>query len=158
RRRPWRFRCPIGVPDDHRDRADHRAVSIRRKEGAVLMVEHRPLRDILAYAVLTLAVLIIVFPVYLAFVASTHHAGSVLSANMPLLPGDHLMENYQRVVLTGTAQSREPVGRMLANSFISAIGIAVGKILISILSAYAVVYFRFPFRKTAFWVIFMTLM
>ena len=47
---------------------------------------------------------------------------------------------------------------MLLNSFISALGIALGKIFISILSAYAVVYFRFPFRKTAFWIIFVTLM
>jgi sn-glycerol 3-phosphate transport system permease protein len=122
------------------------------------MVEHRPLHDILAYAILTLAVLIIVFPVYLAFIASTHDAGTVMNGNMPLLPGDHMLENYQRVILSGTTQSQEPVGRMLTNSFISAIGIAVGKILISILSAYAVVYFRFPFRKTAFWIIFMTLM
>ena len=122
------------------------------------MVEHRPLSNVLAYIVLTLAVLIIVFPVYLAFIASTHDAGTVMNGNMPLLPGDHMLENYQRVILSGTTQSHEPVGRMLTNSFISAIGIAVGKILISILSAYAVVYFRFPFRKTAFWIIFMTLM
>jgi sn-glycerol 3-phosphate transport system permease protein len=122
------------------------------------MVEHRPLRDAIAYFVLTLAVLIIAFPVYLAFIASTHDAGTVMNGNMPLMPGDYLLENYQRVILSGTTQSREPVGRMLANSFISAIGIAIGKILISILSAYAVVYFRFPFRKTAFWIIFMTLM
>ncbi len=54
--------------------------------------------------------------------------------------------------------AREPVGMMMMNSFIMAMGIAVGKILISILSAFAVVYFSFPFRKTAFWVIFITLM
>src|SRR5687768_3323832 len=53
---------------------------------------------------------------------------------------------------------RAPVANMLFHSFVSAIGIALGKIFISILSAYAVVYFRFPFRKTAFWIIFVTLM
>ena len=74
-------------------------------------------------------------------------------------PGGHTLENYYRAVFVGGSRtSREPVGHMLMNSFISAIGIAVGKIFISILSAYAVVYFRFPFRKTAFWIIFVTLM
>jgi sn-glycerol 3-phosphate transport system permease protein len=122
------------------------------------MVEHRSLGDVLAYAILTLAVFIIVFPVYLAFVASTYDAGTVMNGNMPLTPGGQLLENYARVLASGTTQSSEPVGRMLTNSFISAIGIALGKIFISILSAYAVVYFRFPFRRTAFWIIFMTLM
>lgn len=122
------------------------------------MVEHRSFGDVLAYAILSLAVLIIVFPVYLAFVASTHDAATVMNGNMPLMPGGYLWENYTRVLEAGTKQSSEPVGRMLTNSFISAIGIALGKIFISILSAYAVVYFRFPFRKTAFWIIFMTLM
>jgi sn-glycerol 3-phosphate transport system permease protein len=122
------------------------------------MVEHRSFGDILAYAILTLAVFIIVFPVYLAFVASTYDAGTVMNGNMPLTPGNQLLENYARVLASGTTQSSEPVGRMLTNSFISAIGIALGKIFISILSAYAVVYFRFPFRRTAFWIIFMTLM
>ena len=122
------------------------------------MVEHRSFGDVLAYAILTLAVFIIVFPVYLAFVASTYDAGTVMNGNMPLTPGSQLLENYARVLAAGTTQSSEPVGRMLTNSFISAIGIALGKIFISILSAYAVVYFRFPFRRTAFWIIFMTLM
>jgi sn-glycerol 3-phosphate transport system permease protein len=122
------------------------------------MVEHRSFGDVLAYAILTLAVFIIVFPVYLAFVASTYDAGTVMNGNMPLTPGGQFVENYTRVLASGTTQSSEPVGRMLTNSFISAIGIALGKIFISILSAYAVVYFRFPFRRTAFWIIFMTLM
>jgi sn-glycerol 3-phosphate transport system permease protein len=122
------------------------------------MVEHRSFGAVLAYAILTLAVFIIVFPVYLAFVASTYDAGTVMNGNMPLIPGGQFLENYTRVLASGTTQSSEPVGRMLTNSFISAIGIALGKIFISILSAYAVVYFRFPFRRTAFWIIFMTLM
>jgi len=122
------------------------------------MVENRSFGDVLAYAILSLAVLIIAFPVWLAFVASTHEAATVMNGNMPLTPGGHLWENYTRVLTSGTTQSSEPVGRMLTNSLISAVGIAVGKIFISILSAYAVVYFRFPFRKTAFWIIFMTLM
>jgi sn-glycerol 3-phosphate transport system permease protein len=123
------------------------------------MVEHRPLRNALAYLTLTLGVLIVAFPVYVALIASTHDAATVVSGNLPLLPGSHFIENYSRAIFTGGARaSREPVGRMLVNSMIAAGGIALGKILISILSAYAVVYFRFPFRKTAFWIIFITLM
>jgi len=123
------------------------------------MVEHRPLSDFIAYAILTLGIFIVAFPVYLAFIASTHDAATVVNGNMPLLPGAHMSENYYRAIFQGASrQMREPVASMLFNSFVSAVGIAVGKIFISILSAYAVVYFRFPFRKTAFWMIFMTLM
>ncbi|NGX97144.1 MAG: glycerol-3-phosphate transporter, partial [Candidatus Afipia apatlaquensis] len=123
------------------------------------MVEHRPLRDLVAYAILIFGVFIVVFPVYLAVIASTHDAATVVNGNMPLSPGSHTLENYYRAIFIGGSRtSREPVGYMLMNSFISAIGIAVGKICISILSAFAVVYFRFPFRKTAFWIIFVTLM
>ena len=115
------------------------------------MVEHRPLNDIIAYVILTLGVFIVAFPVYLALIASTHDAATVVGGNMPLSPGGHTLDNYYRAVFVGGSRtSREPVGHMLMNSFISAIGIALGKIFISILSAYAVVYFRFPFRKTAF--------
>ena len=123
------------------------------------MVEHRPLRDFIAYAILIFGIFIVVFPVYLALIASTHDAATVVTGHMPLSPGGHTLENYYRAIFVGgTRTSREPVGQMLMNSFISATGIAVGKIFISILSAFAVVYFRFPFRKTAFWIIFVTLM
>jgi len=123
------------------------------------MVEHRPLRDILAYVILTLGVFIFAFPVYLALIASTHDAATVIGGKLPLLPGGHTLENYYRTIFVGASRySREPVGGMLMNSFIMAIGIALGKIVISILSAYSIVYFRFRFRKTAFWIIFITLM
>src|SRR3954465_15614244 len=123
------------------------------------MVEHRRWSDIVAYTILTLGVLLVVFPVYVALIASTHDAATVVNGNMPLLPGGHAVENYPRGIFVGGSRaSREPVGNMLVNSFVMAMGIAVGKILISILSAYAVVYFRFPFRQTAFWIIFITLM
>src|ERR1700751_1110259 len=123
------------------------------------MVEHRPLSDFIAYAILTLGILIVVFPVYLALVASTHDAATVVGGHMPAPPGAQARETYSRAISVGASRtSREPVANMLINSFVSAIGIALGKIFISILSAYAVVYFRFPFRQTAFWIIFVTLM
>ena len=123
------------------------------------MVENRRYRTLTAYLVLAIGVLIVAFPVYVAIIASTHDSATIINGNMPLVPGDQAIENYSRTILVGTERTtREPVGTMMRNSFVMALGIALGKIMISILSAFAVVYFRFPFRKTAFWVIFITLM
>jgi sn-glycerol 3-phosphate transport system permease protein len=77
---------------------------------------------------------------------------------MPMLPGGHFLENYSTVIARGSGESGAGVGRMMVNSLVSALVIAVGKIAISLLSAFAIVYFRFPFRAFAFWMIFVTLM
>ena len=124
------------------------------------MVERRPLLDMLAHAVLLAGVLVVAFPLYLTFVASTHTARDIVQAPMPLLPGAHLIENYQ-AALAGTGEgagSNAPVGRMMWVSLVSALVITFGKITISLLSAFAVVYFRFPLRGLCFWAIFITLM
>ncbi|MBB3020277.1 sn-glycerol 3-phosphate transport system permease protein [Microvirga lupini] len=122
------------------------------------MVENRPFAQFMAYLTLVIGVLIVAFPVYLAIMASTFDTATIINGNMPLIPGDQAGENYSRALFYGGKLAREPVAMMMANSMIMALGIAFGKILISILSAFAVVYFQFPFRKTAFWVIFITLM
>jgi sn-glycerol 3-phosphate transport system permease protein len=78
---------------------------------------------------------------------------------MTLVPGGQMIENYSRVLFSGAgSSSRQPVGTMLLNSLIMAVTISLGKIAISLISAYAIVFFRFPFRMTAFWLIFITLM
>jgi sn-glycerol 3-phosphate transport system permease protein len=122
------------------------------------MVENRPFAQFMAYLTLALGVVIVAFPVYLAVMASTFDTATIINGNMPLVPGDQASENYTRTLLYGGMHARQPVGGMMFNSMIMALGIAIGKILISILSAFAVVYFKFPFRKTAFWIIFITLM
>ena len=123
------------------------------------MVEDRRLGDAIAYVILTIGVLIVAFPVWLTFVASTWDAATVINGQMPLYPGPYFLENYNRILFVGTSgTTREPVIGMMVNSFIMAITIALGKIFISVLSAYAVVYYRFPFRMAAFWIIFITLM
>jgi sn-glycerol 3-phosphate transport system permease protein len=123
------------------------------------MVENRPFNNILPHLILWLGILIVVFPVYLAFVGSTHEASVIANGQMPLTPGSHFLENYYRTIFIGTSgTTREPVSTMLFNSLVMALVIACGKIFISILSAYAIVYFRFPFRLAAFWIIFVTLM
>ncbi|MBL0930034.1 MAG: glycerol-3-phosphate transporter, partial [Alphaproteobacteria bacterium] len=124
------------------------------------MVERQTLfARILPHVVLITGVCIVAFPVYLALLASTYDAGTVQNGRMTLLPGDQMLENYERIIFSGArATTREPVGTMLMNSFIMAMVIALGKIAISLISAYAIVFFRFPFRMAAFWLIFVTLM
>jgi sn-glycerol 3-phosphate transport system permease protein len=124
------------------------------------MVERRPLLTFLTHTVLLIGVAIVAFPVYLTFVASTHTAQDIVQAPMPIVPGDQFVLNYV-AALTGSekgAGSGAPVGRMMWVSLVSALVIAIGKIAISLLSAFAIVYFRFPFRMFFFWAIFITLM
>ncbi|MBS0454758.1 MAG: sn-glycerol-3-phosphate ABC transporter permease UgpE [Proteobacteria bacterium] len=123
------------------------------------MVERRPGLTILSHVVLLLGIALVVFPIYLAFVASTHTRSEILNVPMPILPGKHLVENYSAALLGADTQgARVVVGRMMWISFVTAMVIAVGKIAISLLSAFAIVYFRFPFKKLVFWLIFVTLM
>jgi len=121
------------------------------------MVENRRGLTIFSHALLMLGVAVVAFPVWITFVASTLTAREVLDAPMSLLPGSHLWENYAHVLQKGAGGSA-PLGRLLLNSLISALAIAIGKIAISIISAYAIVYFRFPGRMFCFWLIFLTLM
>jgi sn-glycerol 3-phosphate transport system permease protein len=124
------------------------------------MVENRPWLTFAAHAVLVLGVLVVAFPVYMTFVASTHDQAAMLSGPVPLLPGRYLVENYRTVLFSGlgASSSSPPVALMMLNSLVMALAIALGKIAISIIAAYAVVYFKFPLRMTFFWMIFITLM
>ncbi|MEO5701994.1 MAG: sn-glycerol-3-phosphate ABC transporter permease UgpE [Casimicrobiaceae bacterium] len=122
------------------------------------MVEDRPLLTFVSHLVLIIGVAIVAFPVYVTFVASTQTSEEVLAAPMSLLPGRHLVENYLAVLSHGAGESSAGVGRMMLNSLITALVIAFGKIVISLLSAFAIVYFRFPLRTFFFWMIFVTLM
>jgi sn-glycerol 3-phosphate transport system permease protein len=123
------------------------------------VVENRPFLNFLAHAVLILGVAVVAFPVYIALIASTRAPFDFQSGLLPLLPGPHAVENYATMLGVGLSSSgAPPLGLMMMNSLIMALSIAIGKIAISILSAFAIVYFRFPFRALAFWVIFITLM
>lgn len=119
------------------------------------MVEKRGAGLWLTHLGLIVGLLFIFFPIWLAFVASTVTQAEIVRPPMPLLPGEHFLENYRRALVSGV---NAPVARMLLNSGAMALGIAVGKIAISLLSAFAIVYFRFPGRRLFFWLIFLTLM
>lgn len=125
------------------------------------MVERRPLLTFVSHAVLLLGVLIIAFPVYITFVASTQTSQQISQVPMSLLPGEHMLETYKLALFGGVTSygSRiTPVAGMMWVSLVSALVISLGKIAISLLSAFAIVYFRFPFRNLVFWLIFITLM
>jgi sn-glycerol 3-phosphate transport system permease protein len=123
------------------------------------MVEQRPWLTAFAHAVLIAGILVIMFPLYVTFVASTRSLEDILSVPMPLLPGDRLWENYAQVLAAGTTKGvAAPVWHMMLNSLVMALAIAFGKIAISIAASFAIVYFRFPLRNFFFWMIFVTLM
>jgi sn-glycerol 3-phosphate transport system permease protein len=123
------------------------------------MVENRPWLTVFSHAVLILGILVIAFPLYVTFIASTRSLEEIISVPMPLTPGDHLWENYSQVWRAGTfAGAAAPVGRMMFNSLVMALVIATGKIAISLIASFAIVYFRFPLRNFFFWMIFITLM
>ena len=121
------------------------------------MVENRPFLSFFTHAVLIAGIALIAFPIYVTFVASTHTLEEITSA-FPLLPGGHLVENYLRALAVGSQDVGASVGTMMLNSLIMALGITCGKIIISLLAAFAIVYFRFRFRMFFFWMIFVTLM
>jgi sn-glycerol 3-phosphate transport system permease protein len=111
-----------------------------------------PWATLLLHAGLIGCVAVIAFPLYYAFVISTQEMSEVIQKPPRLLPSTHLVENYVE------AWRRSGMGRMLVNSAIVAVAVAVGKIAISMLSAFAIVYFRFRGASFVFWMIFLTLM
>jgi len=123
------------------------------------MVENRPWVTFFSHVVLIAGVLAVAFPLYVTFVASTLTLEQILQAPMPLVPGDQLVKNYSQVLGAGTTTgSKAPAATMLINSTVMALVIPLGKTAISIISAFAIVYFRFPLRMFFFWMIFVTLM
>jgi len=123
------------------------------------MVENRPWLTVLSHAVLIAGIAIIAFPLYITFVASTLTLDQILTVPMPLVPGDQLWENYRKALVAGAqGGAAAPVARMMWNSLVMAVAIALGKIAISLIASFAIVYFRFPLRNFFFWMIFLTLM
>ena len=123
------------------------------------MVENRPALTFARHVILIVGIAIVAFPLYVTFIASTLTYEQIVNVPMPLTPGAHFVENYWQVLEAGSTRgSKAPVSTMLFNSLVMATVVAVGKIAISILSSFAIVYFRFPMRMFFFWMIFVTLM
>ncbi|MGB7305276.1 MAG: sn-glycerol-3-phosphate ABC transporter permease UgpE [Burkholderiaceae bacterium] len=122
------------------------------------MVENRPALTLLSHLILIAGVILVALPIWITFVAATHDAVRMGQVPLPLLPGDQFFINLKLALNRGFGVSSVPASTMLFNSLIMATGIAVGKIVISLMSAFAIVYFRFPMRMFFFWLIFITLM
>ena len=123
------------------------------------MVEKQGPSNLVAHLILWLGIATVAFPVYMTFIASTHDNTLIINGQMPLTPGPYFFDTWYQTIVEGpTRTTRTPVGTMMINSLVMALTIAIGKIAISIISAYAVVFFRFPFRMWFFWLIFITLM
>ncbi len=126
------------------------------------MIERRPVATFISHAVLILGVLVVAFPLYLAWVASTQSPSQIAQSNpISLIPGASFFDTYKLALFGGeNSQGSKfpPALPMMGISLISALVITVGKISISLLSAFAIVYFRFPMRNVVFWMIFVTLM
>ncbi|MBP1132174.1 MULTISPECIES: sn-glycerol-3-phosphate ABC transporter permease UgpE [Serratia] len=122
------------------------------------MIENRRGLDIFSHVMLIIGVLVVLFPLYVAFVAATLDDKEVFQVPMTLIPGGHLWENISNIWQGGVGNLKVPFSLLLLNSVIMALAITFGKIVVSVLSAYAIVYFRFPLRSLFFWLIFLTLM
>ncbi|WP_437610457.1 sn-glycerol-3-phosphate ABC transporter permease UgpE [Erwinia sp. V71] len=122
------------------------------------MIENRPGLTFFSHAMLLLGILTILFPLYVAFVAATLDNAQIYQVPMTLIPGTHLWDNLHTIWTSGVSSSSAPIGVLLFNSTLMALAITVGKISVSILSAFALVWFRFPLRGLFFWLIFITLM
>ena len=122
------------------------------------MIEQSKRQRILPHVLLWLAIAILLFPIYLVVVASTWTSAEILAAPMPIYPGPHFLGNYTRALLEGAKNLGASALTMMSNSFIMAMGISVGKIVVSLLAAYAIVFFDFKLKKLCFWSIFITLM
>ncbi len=123
------------------------------------MVENRPFLTVITHIVLVMGVAMIALPIWITFVAASHDEIRMLQAPIPLMPGSHFADNLKQTLFgAGLSGDQTPVWRMLLNSLAMALMISVGKIAISIISAFAIVYFKFPFRMGFFWMIFITLM
>ena len=123
------------------------------------MIARSPIGRPVAHVLLVLGLAIVAFPIYYTFVASTQTLQTILRPPLPLVPGDQFLDNYGEALFGGVDRiGGVSVWTLLFNTSVMALGIAVGKIVISILSAFAIVFFRFPLRMTFFWLIFITLM
>ncbi|WP_382161292.1 sn-glycerol-3-phosphate ABC transporter permease UgpE [Hydrogenophaga sp. ANAO-22] len=126
------------------------------------MVQKNPILDFFSHLILAIGVLVVFFPIYVTFIGSTQTAAQILGSNpISLLPGNNFIETYKLALFGGKTEAGASIGAagpMMMISLASALIIAIGKIAISLLSAFAIVYFRFPAKNIVFWMVFVTLM
>ncbi|HSH90028.1 MAG TPA: sn-glycerol-3-phosphate ABC transporter permease UgpE [Ramlibacter sp.] len=126
------------------------------------MVQRTPILDFFTHLILAIGVVIVFFPIYVTFIGSTQTAQQISTSNpISLMPGTNIVESYRFALFGGKTEAGADVAPalpMMGISLASALIIAIGKIAISLLSAFAIVYFRFPAKTLVFWMVFVTLM
>jgi len=126
------------------------------------MVQRTPILNFFSHLILVIGVIVVFFPIYVTFIGSTQTAQQISSSNpISLLPGSNIVESYRFALFGGKTEagaSVAPALPMMGISLAMALIIAIGKIAISLLSAFAIVYFRFPAKNLVFWLVFATLM
>jgi sn-glycerol 3-phosphate transport system permease protein len=111
------------------------------------------------HVLLAFFVCLLFLPIYLALVAASHDASALMKAPLPISLGNAFWHNLKTVLIDGIAAATgEPVWHMLVNSLVMALLIALGKIILAIGSAFALVYFDLPGKKIIFALIFATMM
>ncbi len=114
---------------------------------------------LITHLILICGAIFMTLPVWVAFATSTHAPETILREGLQIIPGGHFFETYNEVLFVeGGVMKKVTATAMLKNSLILGIGFAVGKVIISMLAAYAIVYFRFKFATLSFWIIFLTLL
>jgi sn-glycerol 3-phosphate transport system permease protein len=116
------------------------------------MIERTPILNVFTHVALIVALLMVAFPLWLVFVGATLSIEQINTAELHLVPGSQFLANIEE------AWRRGVLGGRLFNSMVMSLGVACGKVAIAALTAYGLVYFRFPGRILVFWAIFMTLM
>jgi sn-glycerol 3-phosphate transport system permease protein len=116
------------------------------------MIERTPILDTFTHVLLIVSLVALAFPLWVIFVAASHDFHTVNQVPMPLWPGGHLLENL------AAAWEKGNFDRVMLNSIIVAAGVTAGKIMLSALSAFSIVYFSYRLRMLMFWLIFITLM
>ena len=126
------------------------------------MIQRTPVLNFFSHLILIVGVVVVLFPIYVTFIGSTQTAQQISSSNpISLLPGGNIVESYRFALFGGKTEAGATVAPalpMMGISLASALIIAIGKIAISLLSAFAIVYFRFPAKNLVFWMVFVTLM
>lgn len=116
-------------------------------------------RQITSHLILIAGAVFLIAPLWIAFMSSTHSAETLFRDGLQLWIGDHFWETYSAVLFeTGGVTKNSTALTMLWNSTVLGLGFAIGKIVISMMAAYAIVYFRFPLAEFFFWMIFLTLL
>lgn len=147
------------APYSNSKQTKYNALIIVDSKSSTLNAVKKIMRSIAPHLLLGTFVALMFLPLYLALVAASHDASTMMHAPLPLLPGTALLTNMKTVLTEGlVATGGQPIAHMLVNSLLMALFIAVGKMMLALWSAFALVYFDFPYKKSCFLLIFMTMM